>query len=195
MGHVARHKIQKSEGRLTGQGMALAGLIMGYVFLVMPAISYALLLPTFSPAKTPARKAAAKSDVTQIVSAVKSYYTDYGVYPISNGAQSPGGMTFGDGKSDNKALFDVLRAIEQGNSINTRKVVYLDVPQVRNLTQPKSGIGGDGNWYDPWGRQYIIRIDSGYTGKVGTPDNEQLNTGVIAWSLGPDGNTPICSWK
>jgi hypothetical protein len=43
LGHIARSNIQKSQGKLKGEGMALAGLILGYlsvgVFLILAAIS------------------------------------------------------------------------------------------------------------------------------------------------------------
>ncbi len=71
----------------------------------------------------------------------------------------------------------------------------MDVPLARDPANAKNGIGPDGNYYDPWGRQYIVRIDSSYSGKINAPDGEQLDAGVIAWSLGPDGQTMICSWK
>ncbi len=194
MGHIARRKIKDSDGQLKGGGMALTGLIIGY-FSLLPILLIPLLLPALSSAKEAARKASAKNDMTQIVIAVKSFYTDYGIYPVAQISQSTGDITFGDGTSDNKVLINVLRAVEQDHSINTRQMTYIDLPQVRNLTEPRSGIDADGNFYDPWGHQYIIRIDSGYSGKIKTPDDQQLDTGVIVWSLGRDGKDIICSWK
>lgn len=49
-GHVARAKIKKSGGRLTGAGMALAGLIMGYVSLLFLPIMAALAIPAVTTA-------------------------------------------------------------------------------------------------------------------------------------------------
>lgn len=37
-GHVARKKIRQSNGILAGDGMALAGLILGYIFTIIPII-------------------------------------------------------------------------------------------------------------------------------------------------------------
>ncbi len=47
-GHIARAQIKKSEGRLSGAGMALSGLIMGYVSLLLIPILAALLFPAVS---------------------------------------------------------------------------------------------------------------------------------------------------
>ena len=49
-GHIARSDIKKSNGRLTGDGLALAGLIIGYATLCLVAIGLilALTLPSFA---------------------------------------------------------------------------------------------------------------------------------------------------
>jgi len=49
-GHIARSDIKKSNGRLTGDSLALAGLIIGYATLGLVAIGLvlALTLPSFS---------------------------------------------------------------------------------------------------------------------------------------------------
>lgn len=38
-GHMARNEIRRSEGRLTGDGLAVAGLIMGYLMLILSALA------------------------------------------------------------------------------------------------------------------------------------------------------------
>lgn len=43
-GHLARKEISESGGRLTGQGLALAGLILGYVQLALAALFGCLLM-------------------------------------------------------------------------------------------------------------------------------------------------------
>ena len=48
-GHAARSKVRQSQGALTGEGMALAGLILGYVGTILTSISIiaAILVPNF----------------------------------------------------------------------------------------------------------------------------------------------------
>jgi hypothetical protein len=47
LGHISRSEIRKSEGRLKGEGLALAGLIMGYISLaIIPLI---LIIATAIP--------------------------------------------------------------------------------------------------------------------------------------------------
>ena len=134
------------------------------------AILMGLLLPALGAAKNAARKAAAKNDLTQLVSAVHSFYTDYGVYPIDPTSSAPWAASagadaeYGDKKAKGTFIpladvVNVLRADQKlistdtistsGSdpaSINTRLTVYLDVPLAKSQTNPKSGLfaGGSG---------------------------------------------------
>ena len=46
-GHIARRDIKKSEGRLTGNGMALTGLILGYVFGIGTLLMAGIILSDY----------------------------------------------------------------------------------------------------------------------------------------------------
>jgi len=151
------------------------------------AILMGLLLPALNAAKNAAKKAQAKNDETQFVTAVKAFYTDYGVYPISTTGTTD--LEYGGPSSPtsthNQDVVNVLRAdqtagdtLASGTSptaINTRQQIYLDVPLIKVLTSPKNGLGTGaetggngkgGDWYDPWGKTYIIGIDASYDGYV-----------------------------
>ena len=153
------------------------------------AILMGLLLPALNAAKNAAKKASAKNDLTQFVNAVKSFNTDYGVYPLPPATGTPADQEFGaQGEYHNFNIVNVLRAdtnpsdtlqgaAVSGTTINTRAVVYLDVPLIKQTTSPKSGLGTGtetnsmgvtegGEWYDPWGAPYIIAIDGNYDGYI-----------------------------
>lgn len=173
------------------------------------AILMGLLFPAIIAAKNTARKAQAKNDESQIVTAVKMFYTDYGQYPISPNGTAPtvtgsNPMIYGDPKSSNPApdypnnrLFNALRAVTSAvetTNENPRQVAYLNVPFAKSTTTPKGGIGtADGIYYDPWGKPYSVAIDKEYQGFIivpytntaTTPQNT-LMTGVAVWSYGPD---------
>jgi len=78
--------------------------------------------------------------------------------------------------------------------------VFISPPDVKNATSPRSGIGtttGTGQYFDPWGNNYVVRIDGGYNNQVANPYTadtgagaDPLNQGVIAWSAGSDGKSP-----
>ena len=77
VGHISRSKIKKSGGRLKGDGMALAGLILGYIsFLFIPIIA-AIAIPNMLRARISANEAAGASTVRTINTAQISYSTSY----------------------------------------------------------------------------------------------------------------------
>ncbi|MBK1830752.1 DUF4190 domain-containing protein [Verrucomicrobiaceae bacterium R5-34] len=83
LGHVARSKIKKSEGKLVGKKMALAGLICGYASLLLVAAIITSMIVSHNAAE--AKKAA---DITEeirrgkeIYALVIKYETDHGKFP------------------------------------------------------------------------------------------------------------------
>ena len=175
------------------------------VVIAIIAILIGLLFPAFRAVQDQAKKTQAKNDLTQIVNAVNAYYTDYGRYPLSTVAET----TFGPGGSPatNETLFTELRGCGPCPSppcgscptpavLNTRQIVFISPPDVKNSANPRSGIGtaaGNlGRYFDPWGTNYVIRIDGDYSNQVANPYSANagatpnLQLGVIAWSLGTD---------
>lgn len=79
LGHMSRSNIKKSMGQLKGEGMALAGLIMGYIsFLAIPFILIiaAIAIPNLLRARISANEAAAVGTVRTINAATVSYLGD-----------------------------------------------------------------------------------------------------------------------
>ena len=84
-GHIAQGKIGRSAGRLTGGGMAIAGLVTGYLGLVMLLLSPLLAgiaLPVFGEVKERGMQTKALSEAKQVGTACKIYATDHdGKFP------------------------------------------------------------------------------------------------------------------
>jgi prepilin-type N-terminal cleavage/methylation domain-containing protein len=182
------------------------------VVIAIIAILVGLLFPAFKAVQNQARSTQAKNDLTQIVNAVNAFYTDYGKYPLrTTGTDSCFGWQVFNPTFNpfNSALFDELRACTAAGAtcgspatVNTRQIVYISPPIVKDPTNPKSGIestGGNaafvGNFYDPWGSQYNIEIDGVYNNNVPNPyvalggsgaGPNPVGQGVIAFSVGPD---------
>jgi prepilin-type N-terminal cleavage/methylation domain-containing protein len=174
------------------------------VVIAIIAILVGLLFPAFKAVQNQARSTQAKNDLTQIVNAVNAFYTDYGKYPISGTSD----LTFGPGgtPTNNETLLRELRgctATMTGDclaaaTINTRQIVFISPPDVKNSGNPRSGIGTTagaggniGQYFDPWGSNYVIRIDGDYNNQVANPYTMNagatpLALGVIALSLGTD---------
>ena len=81
-GHVALSKIRRSGGRLKGAGMALAGLILGYVVISIILLA-AIAIPNLLRARMAANEASAVGALRQINSACVQYDSDYKGYPAS----------------------------------------------------------------------------------------------------------------
>jgi type II secretory pathway pseudopilin PulG len=171
------------------------------VVIAIIAILIGLLFPAFSAVQNQAKRTQAKNDLTQIVNAVNAYYTEYGKYPIAGTADT----TFGPGgiPATNQALFNSLRGGSLDTTLNPRQIAFISPPDVKDPANPRSGIGtaagNSGQYFDPWGSNYVIRIDGNYDNQVanaytdgsagGDPNATPayaLRIGVIAWSLGKD---------
>ncbi len=79
-GHLALSEIRKSAGRLKGEGMAMAGLVLGYIwiagipiFLILAAIA----IPNFLRARMAANESSAVASLRAIETAEVSYSTNH----------------------------------------------------------------------------------------------------------------------
>ncbi len=176
------------------------------VVIAIIAILIGLLFPAFKAVQNQARQTQAKNDLTQIVNAVNAFYTEYGKYPLATGITTD--YTYGPGGdlATNQTLFNELRgcpnpptgSCQAAATINTRQIVFISPPDVKNSASPRSGIGTTvggniGQYFGPWGNNYTIRIDGNYDNQVTNPyggsggaGSSPLQLGVIAWSLGSD---------
>ena len=166
------------------------------VVIAVIAILVGLLFPAFSAVQNQARRTQAKNDLTQIVTAVNAFYTEYGKYPLVTAD-----AIYGPGGSTNNLLFNELRATP-AQTQNPRLIVFISPPDVKDQNLPKSGIATLtvtvngvsiplGSFVDPWGMPYAIKIDGTYDNQLINPyalnaGATPLQLGVIAWSFGTD---------
>ena len=161
------------------------------VVIVIIAILAGLAFPVFQSVQTSARKLQAKNDLMQIVAAVTAFYTEYGRYPTAETTDAA--ATYGPGNKSTAAIFNELRA-KSTATLNPRQIVFLSPAEETGQVNPKGKIGSDGQFYDPWGSAYSIRIDADYDNQVANPYGPaagagppQIRQGVIVWSLGKNG--------
>ena len=180
------------------------------VVIVIIAVLMGIAFPVFSSIQNQARKTQAKNDVTQIVTAVNAFYTEYGKYPVSGTPDAT--LGFG-GTTTNDGLFKTLRGLDPGT--NARQVVFISPGEDATQTSPKGKIGSDGQFHDPWTTPYAIAIDTDYDNQI-SPNPYGNNNGagpdplrqaVIAWSVGKDaklgyngnkiftGSDDVISWQ
>jgi type II secretory pathway pseudopilin PulG len=140
-----------------------------------------LLFPAFKGAQDQAKRAQAKNDESQIVTAVTAYYAEYGKYPLADVKQGFDTL-YGDpgGSYGNEDVFNVLRAIANtanaGDGLNARKVIFFSGTVAKDPTHPRAGFAiqdatganntpiKQGALVDPWGNTYMIAIDGDYDG-------------------------------
>jgi type IV pilus assembly protein PilA len=77
LGHISRSKIKKSMGSLQGDGLALTGLILGYISLVSIPIIAAIAIPNLLRARISANESQAASTVRVLNTAQITYSTSY----------------------------------------------------------------------------------------------------------------------
>src|SRR5437870_5782536 len=149
-----------------------------------------LLFPAFQGVQDQAKRTQAKNDLTQIVTAVNAFYTEYGQYPMTYGAADI--TVDGLNGNTNDKLFNGLRG--QDTVVNPKSIVFINPPAVKDNNNPRSGISGtNGQYYDPWGTPYVVRMDTTYDNLV-TPNpylknagfSANVNGSVIAWCFGKD---------
>jgi prepilin-type N-terminal cleavage/methylation domain-containing protein len=162
------------------------------VVIVIIAILAGLSFPVYQTVQNSARKTQAKNDLLQIVAAVNAFYTEYGRYPVAPTVTTDTAATYGQGASTSSLLFNELRA--KSTTLNTRQIVFISPSENPSQLNPKGKIGSDGQFYDPWGSAYLIRIDADYDNEIPNPydpDNTagppRIRQGVISWSLGKNG--------
>jgi type II secretory pathway pseudopilin PulG len=87
LGHMSRSDIRKSGGRKTGDGLALTGLILGYVQIgfVLVLIVAAVAIPSLLRARQRGNEAAAISNVRTIVSAETAFQSQKQAYTCEPG--------------------------------------------------------------------------------------------------------------
>jgi len=156
--------------------------------IVIIVILLGLAFPVFQGVLERAKKMQAKNDVTQIVTAVNAFYTEYGKYPL---------VTDDTPIANNSDLLYTLRGAAYGanalNAVNTRQIVFISPAEDTSQTNPKGKIGSTGQFYDPWGQPYKIVIDGNYDNQITNPYTADtgagpgtLRQGVLAWSYGKD---------
>ena len=163
------------------------------VVIVIISVLAGLSFPVYQSVQNSAKKTQAKNDVTQIVTAVNAFYTEYGKYPIASSVTTDTTATYGQGATNSKILFDELRG-KTTATLNTRQIVFISPAEDPNQLKPKGKIGSDGQFYDPWGSAYVLRIDADYDNEVANPyapdttaGPAKIRQGVLSWSLGKNG--------
>jgi len=126
LGHLSLSDIRKAAGRLTGRGIAIAGLVLGYlwiVFIPFMLIIAAIAIPNLLRARMAANQSSAAASLRTIDSAALQYSLDYGNgFPTS--LEALGGQLGVRGDCTHAGLID-----QQLASGRTNGYVFTYTPQ------------------------------------------------------------------
>jgi type II secretory pathway pseudopilin PulG len=152
LGIIAMVKVKNSGGRLTGNGLALAGVIVSAVFLVMIPIFAAMLLPALASAHNKAREINCVNNEKQLALAIRIYSSD-------NKDQFPPAATWCDAIKNEIGTEKILKcpAVNSGSRCDyafNAKLSGLDVSKVNPQTVLL--FESDGGWNANGGPELMI---------------------------------------
>jgi type IV pilus assembly protein PilA len=149
LGHMSRSEIRKSNGRLKGDGMATAGLVMGYGALaIIPFILIiaAIAIPNLLRARMAANESSAVAGVMALNTAEITYQSQYSKVGFTCSLSALGGRGLSAPSGDHAQLIDDRLAsgekfgyrFELRNCVNSEtdghKYQVVAYPLVRNQT-------------------------------------------------------------
>jgi len=141
LGHIARSNIRKSAGRLTGDGMALAGLILGYMglaFIPVILIIAAIAIPNLLRARIAANEASAVDSIRAINSAEAAYAAAHPSTGYTCTISDLYKFTYGRLSEDHKNgyVFELTGCADSGSGAPSTKYVIVASP----MTENQSGV-------------------------------------------------------
>ena len=154
------------------------------VVIAIIGILAAMLLPVLVSVRNSANKMKAKTEMSQLVTAITAYDADYSRFPVSPQAQAAasaagGDFTYGGTfiggvvangysyEANNAEVIAILtdntqNPVNANHQKNPKQVKYLNATPAPDNVSP--GIGTDGVYRDPWGNPYVITMDLNYDG-------------------------------
>jgi len=121
LGHISLSQVKKSGGRITGEGMAMTGLILGYISVAVAPLLLMIALPNLMRARSFANQAAAAATVRTLVAAETTYSVTYpnDGYAPDLATLGPSGQTCaGEHTKKNACLVDATLGCPSGTSGN-----------------------------------------------------------------------------
>jgi hypothetical protein len=149
LGHISLSEIRKSAGRLRGEGMAITGLVLGYLgVLIIPMMLMiaAIAIPHLLRARQAANEASAVGALVMINTAEAVYFTKYGNgYAPNLGALD--GAEAGPATCDHAGLIDGILATGQKKGYTFRYSLLTEQGTELDLEEhPTMAAGGVQQW-------------------------------------------------
>ena len=188
LGHISLSKIKKSMGRLQGEGMALTGLILGYISLPLVLMFAAVLIPNLLRARISANQSAAASTVRSINTTQVTYST---TYPEQGYARDLATLGGGNCSSGGTAEHACLLDTQLGNSICTAGA-WCQKGQYRFTVStpcPAPNFGTQQQGTENACTEYLIAATP-LSSSTGLRNYCSVSDAVVRWHLGGPLSTP-----
>lgn len=183
LGHLSLLDIRKAAGRLTGQGIAIAGLVLGYlgvVFIPFILIIAAIAIPNLIRARMAANEASAAASLQTINSAEISYLATYdnGYAPA---LETLGGSSTGAADCSHAQLIDVKLAGGVKGGYRFTYAPVFDNYQSQSRVSPEAASKG---CVTPGISKYTVHADPVARGNTGQKSFFTDESGVIRCEMG-----------
>ncbi len=173
-GHLALGSIKRSGGTEGGKGLAIAGLVIGYLSMLVGIFVIIAVLAAGAAIKERIPIYETRSDIVSLSLALSTYRTEYGEYPMLGGAEK--GKDFSI--VPDQAFLDLMTG-QNVQGLNSSEVAFLEREADWNQTP-------EGVLADQWGNPLEIYVDGDGDGTI-TVDGVPFLKTVGARSAGPDG--------
>ena len=192
LGHISWSRIRRSMGRLKGEGMAMAGLIMGYLSIPWILIIAAIAIPNLLRARMTANESAAASTVRTINISQVTYsttYPDRGYAPdlATLGPGPTGSCASGEGTAERACLIDNTL----GNARCTAGT-WCTKYAYRYFLAREGECGPQAGSHESSGAEctYVV-IASPLSSATGTKNICATSDAIVRYSLGPPLTEPV----
>lgn len=178
LGHLSLSDIRKAAGRLTGQGIAIAGLVLGYLgiaFIPFVLIIAAIAIPNLLRARMVANESSAAVSLRTINSAEFSYLSMYdnGYAPT---LETLGGALTGVADCSHAQLIDVALAGGLKSGYRFTYAPVFENYQAQSRVSPEAASKG---CVTPGISEYTVHADPVVRGNTGQKSYFTDQTGVI----------------
>jgi len=182
LGHLALSEIRKSAGRIQGHGIAVAGLVLGYMgvaFIPFILIVAAIAIPNLLRARIAANEASTVGTLRIINTAAFTYSTEY-----SNGF--PPNLETLDGTGIGSASCDYAQLIDSSRASGARAgyVITYTLQTADGSAPTLSPEAVKKGCTIPGGSAYTVIADPVTRGTTGSRSFFTDQTGVIRFSIG-----------
>src|SRR5437763_9580273 len=119
-------EMTKLECRIPKEDRKAFTLMELLVVIAIIAVLLGLAFPVFQGVLDRAKKVQAKNDLTQVVTAVNAFYTEYGRYPLPSTVITD--KIYGKEGTSSSTVFNELRNAGSVTK-NTRQIVFISPPE------------------------------------------------------------------